>query len=84
MTPPHSTGRFADVSLDSVRTASDVSAVIRSMREDLARHPDAWENGDLDSFLEALDAVLVDHAADVVAPTWQTLAEHLVTATGYE
>lgn len=81
---PNETGRFADVSVNAVNTASDVSTVVRLMREDLTGHPDAWENSTLDRFLEALEAVLVDHAGDVSAPTWAVFAELLVTATGYE
>lgn len=41
--------------------ASELSAYVESLREDLLAHPDEWEQATLERFLESLAAVLRDH-----------------------
>jgi predicted trehalose synthase len=84
MTNPHDTGRFADVTgLAAVSTRTDVVTIVQQMIVDLRAHPQAWENNTLELFLDAYAAGLADHEQPG-QPTWRTLAEALVTASGYE
>lgn len=80
------TGRFADVgSLDAqIRDHRGVSQLIEAMRADLAQHPGEWENHTLDRYLEALGAVIEARGEAVEQPTWQLVAQLLVSASGYE
>jgi hypothetical protein len=83
----YETGRFADVAhqqVAAVRSANDLAAVIAAMRDDLlGTGQQEWENATLESFLEALAAVVEDRRFEG-QPSWEDLAQVLVTATGYE
>ncbi|SDZ43633.1 hypothetical protein SAMN05444365_11630 [Micromonospora pattaloongensis] len=91
----YETGRSADISatdLDRVASHADVAHIVERMLHDLRAHPDAWENGTLERFLDALaasfDALPPLHANRGERmpdqPTWKLIAEVLVMATGYE
>ena len=93
MTGPYDTGRFAQVdNLDQVNSHTDLAHIVQQMLSDLLAHPGAWENTTLDRFLDALAASLEGLPGRYAnrgeqfpgAPTWKTLAEVLVTASGYE
>jgi hypothetical protein len=94
MSSPYDTGRFADVShtdLAQVTSHADVARIIEQMLDDLRAHPDEWENGTLERFLDALAAsfeALPRHAnrgePTPNEPTWKLVAETLVKASGYE
>ena len=81
------TGRFADVTqrqVSEVRTLSDLAVVIGRLRDDWrGTGRTEWENATLDRFLGALAAVAEDRDGHE-KPTWATMADLLVTATGYE
>ncbi|SDN97341.1 hypothetical protein SAMN05660199_01001 [Klenkia soli] len=81
------TGRFADISVrtvEQVRSQGDLADVVRCMRADLQGSGQReWENATLDRFLDALAAV-AEGRTEVGKPTWSTVAELLVAATGYE
>ncbi|HYZ52125.1 MAG TPA: hypothetical protein VE733_01245 [Streptosporangiaceae bacterium] len=93
MRGPYDTGRFAEVGdLGQVTSHMDVAQIVQRMLSDLLAHPDEWENPALDRFLEALAASL-EALPDAYAnrgeqfpksPTWETPAEALVMASGYE
>ena len=70
----------------------DAIAFLRELRDDLAAHPTTWENGTLERYLEALQAVLMDwpgRFANGGKPinedlTWQLFGEALLAASIYE
>lgn len=93
MPDPYDAGRFAEVSgLDQVDSHLDVAGIVQQMVTDLRQHPDEWENGTLERFLDALAALLealpslyANRGEQAPAqPTWQMVAETLVKASGYE
>ena len=93
MSSPYDTGRFADITgLDQVSTHADVAGTVEQMLADLRNHPNNWENPTLERYLQALAACLDDLPSRYNnrgeqfpdQPTWQLLAEILVTASGYE
>ena len=75
-----------------IRTRQDLSRFLSILRQDLRENRTAWENDTLESYLEALQAVLTDwdgrfwNRGDGVPeePTWQLLGEKLAAATAYE
>jgi hypothetical protein len=93
VTNPYDTGRFAEVSgLDQVESHLDVAGIVQQMLTDLREHPNEWENGTLERFLDALAASLEALPAahtnrgeqTPTQPTWQLIAKTLVKASGYE
>ena len=78
--------------LQDVRGFQDVAAVIEAMRTDLLANPGAWENHNLERFLDALaaltgsvDALMANrNEALPDLPSWSLIAELLVGASGYE
>ena len=79
-------------SIEHIETRQDFGTFLSSLRADLADHPNDWENGDLESFLEALsawvegmDSFYANIGSDVPErPTWRTFAEMLAAARVYE
>src|SRR5947207_12340293 len=75
-----------------VRNCEDFVSFVRALLADLKKNPDAWENRNLDSFLDALAAWVEDmdgyylNAGGPVPeqPTWKTLADMLLAARIYE
>lgn len=75
-----------------IKTKQDLSQFVGALREDLATHPERWENPTLDRFLAAMEAWIEDMedyykntgqpSADV--PTWKTFGDILMAATMYE
>lgn len=82
MLGPYDTGIFADVKADQVRSREDFRDVVAALIADYKRQGDDWENGDLQTFLEALEASVADVRNE--EPSWRLMAEHLIRATGYE
>lgn len=83
----YETGRFADVDASttaSVRSAADLGQAIARLRDELlARGQEQWTNATLDSYLDAL-AALLEGQGGAAQPTWAGIAELIVAATGYE
>jgi hypothetical protein len=92
VTDPYETGRPAQVDVSGVTTRDDVTGVLHAMVNDFRKNPDAWENTTLDSFLDGLATAMEDleqvyaDRGEVLPsqPSWQLVAELLVTASGYE
>ncbi|HEX9985076.1 MAG TPA: hypothetical protein VGF69_17585 [Thermoanaerobaculia bacterium] len=76
----------------TIATREELVAFLSLLRQDLAQHGEQWENSTLESYLEALQAVLTDWrgrfanrgeiAPDV--PSWRLVAEILLAASVYE
>lgn len=65
--------------------------MVTHLRTDLATHPESWENGTLDRFLDAMAAWLatfpqpyVNHGIDMPDPDWRFVADLLRAARIYE
>ena len=75
-----------------VSTRQDLVAFLALLRRDLIENRAAWENDNLEAYLEALQAVLNDWNGRFVNrgepipehPTWKLLAEALLSAAVYE
>jgi len=75
-----------------VMTREDLVDFIRKLRNDFSMRRDEWENNTLESYLEAVQAVLNDWPGRCKNqgkrlprdPTWHLLAEVLLAATLYE
>jgi hypothetical protein len=75
-----------------VETREDLIAFLSALRHDLTTNEARWENPTLESYLEALQAVLTDWQGRFVnrgepvpeQPTWRLLAELLGAASMYE
>lgn len=76
----------------AVRTRDDLAAFVVELKADLDTNPDAWENGNLHSFLEAMAAWIGDmqgyyqntgqSLSDL--PPWKVFADILMGARLYE
>lgn len=81
-----------NVKADAITSRDDFVAFVDSLRQDLAVHPDEWQNPTLASFLEGLSAWVRDmdgyyenHRLPVpTTPSWKNLAEMLLAAKCYE
>ena len=74
-----------------VESVQDLIAVVTHLRTDLAAHPESWENGTLDRFLDAIAAWLssfpqsyLSAGVDVPDPDWRFVADVLRAARIYE
>lgn len=78
--------------IDNVKDRKDLIEFMGLLRKDFANNKDNWENADLDSFLEAMEAWTTDmdgyyiNKGEVMPdkPTWQMIADILYAATIYE
>jgi hypothetical protein len=78
--------------VELVRSREDLAQFALALRADLIEHPDEWENGSLDRFLEAFAAWTVDMAGYFAnrgeqvpdQPDWQLVAKILIAASMYE
>jgi hypothetical protein len=95
MNSRYETGRSADIpdaDLAEVASHADVARIVEQMLADLRAHPDEWEDGTLERFLDALAAAfealppLYANRGEPMPnqPTWKLIAEVLVMASGYE
>jgi hypothetical protein len=80
-----------NLEIPSVRTQAEFSSFVQHLRSDLLQNADAWQNGTLDSFLEALSAWVDDmdgyyrnRGEPVPEPDWTTFAHMLMAARVYE
>ena len=79
-------------SLRTIATREDLIAFVALLRRDFAAAENRWENDTLDSYLEALQAVLTDWNGRFInrgepvpeVPSWRLVAEILLAATAYE
>jgi hypothetical protein len=84
------TGRATTADPSSVRSRDDFAAFVETALADFTSGgADAWENGSLERFLDALAAVSNARTVDrgtssQEAATWQLFAALLAAATGYE
>jgi hypothetical protein len=75
-----------------VASSHGLAAFVAALRDEHRANPQAWENSDLDSFLEALAAWIEDSPAywrnqgerEPPQPDWSWVALSLRAATGYE
>lgn len=78
--------------LEDVNSKDDLACLVDQLRRDLESNPEAWENTDLVSFLEAMSAWLRDmdgyyqNRGELVltSPTWRTIGEILLASRIYE
>ena len=83
---------MTSIDVTAVRTREDLVVFLEELRRDLRGNREAWENDDLEAYLEALQAVLADwrgrfaNRGETIPedPTWALLAEVLLAATVYE
>jgi len=76
----------------TIQSRTDLANFILALRDNLVSHPQEWENGRLDLFLEALSAVINDrdgycknHDLPMDEPPgWQLMAELFSAAKVYE
>lgn len=69
----------------NLSTRLELAAFIGYLHADLKSNPDAWENGTLDRFLEAMQAWLKDSdASESIDPKWRAFAQTLLAARVYE
>jgi YD repeat-containing protein len=76
----------------SVSSRDELAAFIGALQRELREDPASWENGTLESFLEALaawtqdmDGYLTNAGREPIAePSWRTFAEMLIAARVYE
>ena len=85
----YETGRGARADPSAVQTRADLAALLGMMLADYrAAGAHEWENGTLDRFLDALQAVVHDGVhpigVDPEDPSWHMLAHLLVSAAAYE
>jgi len=91
-TPQANGAQSLEECAQQVHSREEFLALVRGMVRDLRNNPDAWENRNLDSFLDALASWVEDmdgyylNAGEPVPeqPTWKTLAEMLLAARIYE
>ena len=82
----------ADRRVEAIETRTDLVIFIAALRRGLDIEQDSWENSTLESYLEALQAVLQDWPgrcrnrgeAVPAQPTWRLIAELLLAASIYE
>jgi hypothetical protein len=78
--------------IENIQTREDFVAFVYELIKDYRENPEAWENNDIESFLEAMAAVVEDMDGYYInqglpvpdVPDWKTMAEILMTATLYE
>ena len=78
--------------MNTVHSRKDFVSWLRALRDDLKENPDGWENGDLESFLDAMatwiedmDGYYINRGEPVPQqPNWQVLADILRAAKIYE
>lgn len=78
--------------VERIETREDLAAFIGLLGRDYDRDPAGWENGDLESFLEALSAWVADmpgyfenRGLDPAAvPVWRLVGMMLLAARSYE
>ena len=76
-----------------MNSRDDLVRFVDALQADLERHPEAWDNRDLHTYLGALAAFLNDaHGyyrnaeldVDADAPSWRLLADALQAASVYD
>jgi hypothetical protein len=75
-----------------INTKNDFLSFVHELSQDYYHNPDAWENKDLGSFLEALAAWVEDMEGYYLSqdqavperPNWQMVANMLAAAKIYE
>ncbi len=87
-----SEGRMSTDQAREVQSRQDLARFVRRLAQDFKERPEAWENADLGSFLEAMSAWIEDMdgyyqnrgEAVPTRPEWRTLAEIVAAARVYE
>jgi hypothetical protein len=75
-----------------IETREELIAFLSLLRRDLAKNSGQWENSTLESYLEAVQAVLTDWRGRFInrgepvpeVPSWRLIAEMLLAASVYE
>jgi hypothetical protein len=80
-----------DQQAETVQTQQAFSSFIRALRTDLKQNGQAWENADLDAFLEAIagwvddmDGYYLNRGMSAPKPDWRVLAHLFAAARHYE
>jgi hypothetical protein len=72
----------------SIRSREDFVAFVRALNADLCDHPETWENGGLERFLEALAACAENINGGRLkqgrSVDWKVLGDMLMAAKVYE
>ena len=76
----------------SIRSREDFVAFVKALSKDLHDNPATWENANLERFLEALGAWVVDMDGYYInqdkpvpqQPDWKVVADMLMAAKMYE
>lgn len=79
-------------SYESIRTRQDLSRFVQTLRHDLLRNEDGWENPTLERFLEALAGWITDmdgyfenqNIPEPGQPDWKLVGQMLFAASMYE
>lgn len=76
--------------MSPINTRKDFTAFVKELHSDLKANPNQWENTTLETFLEALSAYAediqgyYDNRQPANEASWQTFADMLRGASGYE
>lgn len=78
--------------IENIKTREDFVAFIYEFIKDYKENPETWENNNIESFLEAMAAVVEDMDGYYInqglpvpnTPDWKVMAEILMAATLYE
>lgn len=78
--------------VERIDSREDLAAFVARLRLDYQTNPGGWENGDVESFLEALGAWTEDMPENferrgedmTVVPPWRLLGMMLLAARSYE
>ena len=84
--------KVIEAAQERVASREDLVSFLAELRRDLHENRGAWENDNLDAYLEALQAVFTDWNGRFVnrgepvpdTPTWKLIAEALLSAAVYE
>ncbi|EEL50767.1 MULTISPECIES: DUF7660 family protein [Bacillus cereus group] len=69
---------------DDVRTKEDLIAFIKSLKVDLDKNKDEWENLSLEMYLDAIEAWMTDTNTLSDKPNWNSFAQILLSGRFYE
>lgn len=75
-----------------IQSREDLAVFMENLKQDLIEHPEAWENADLHSFLDAMQSWVKamewcykNHGKEMPnLPTWQMFGDILMGARVYE
>lgn len=72
------------MSPNDVSSKEELVEFLNKLRHDLTNNIVSWENPNLESFLEAMEAWLTDFDYNSDSPTWGLFATSLLAGKAYE